>query len=64
MQEQDSLLHELLAQVAGVAPLLTERAAESEKLEHLEDVSWVLFGRHVCLASFLLANWVETKPIP
>jgi indole-3-acetate monooxygenase len=40
MQEQDSLRHELLAQVAAVAPLLTERAAESEKLEHLEDVSW------------------------
>jgi indole-3-acetate monooxygenase len=40
MQEQDSLRHELLAQVAGVAPILTERAAESEKLGHLDDVSW------------------------
>ena len=40
MQEQDSLRHELLAQVASVAPILAEHAAESEKLGHLDDVSW------------------------
>ena len=40
MQEQDSLRHELLAQVASVTPILAEHAAESEKLGHLNDVSW------------------------
>jgi alkylation response protein AidB-like acyl-CoA dehydrogenase len=40
MQEQDSLRHELLAQIASVAPILAERALESEKLGHLDDVSW------------------------
>jgi alkylation response protein AidB-like acyl-CoA dehydrogenase len=40
MQKQDSLRHELLAQVASVAPILAERAAESEKLGQLDDVSW------------------------
>ena len=40
MQEQDSLRQELLAEVARVAPILAERAAESEKLGHLDDASW------------------------
>jgi indole-3-acetate monooxygenase len=52
MQEQDSLRHQLLAEVASIAPILTDRAAESEKLGHLDDVTWDAL-RNTHLLSFL-----------
>jgi hypothetical protein len=62
MQEQDSLRHELLAQVASVAPILAERARVRETWALRRLSPGVLFGIHACLASFVPANWVGTKP--
>lgn len=64
MQEQNSLRHELLAQVAGVAPILTERAAESEKLGHLDDVSWGALRKTRLLGFLSPRELGGTKPIP
>src|SRR5215469_9089938 len=40
MQQNGSLREELLAEVETIAPILAEHAPHSEKLGHLDDVSW------------------------
>ena len=40
MHQNESLREELLAEIAAIAPILTEQARESEKLGCLSDVTW------------------------
>jgi hypothetical protein len=63
MQEDDSLRRELLAQVASVAPILVDRAGESENLGAYTTSPGMLSIR-ARLASYVHASWVEAKLIP